>query len=329
MNTQGVTQRQQSELTTDDVRTAYRLFLGREAESDAVVEAWRACCPSYDRLRQAFLGSPEFQNKNPAPSGRRLLPLNSAALDVEWQADETVLAVLLAHVKVAWTRLGQERPHWSVLSSDYFSPENIGRTEGAFFASGARSRDALLGCLARHKLPVARLQNVFEFGCGLARVTPYLAQSFSRVTACDVSPTHLQIARAVVQRSGLNNISLRLADHPHFAMTEPFDLWCSQLVLQHNPPPVIALILQRCFSLLAPGGVAIFQVPTYAAGYRFNIADYLERLPSYTGIEVHLLPQEVIFRIAHERRCIPLEVWQDELVGPGWTSQTFSFQKLD
>ena len=41
--------------------------------------------------------------------------------------------------QTVWTRLGNERPHWSVLSADQFSPEQISGTAQDFFASGGRS----------------------------------------------------------------------------------------------------------------------------------------------------------------------------------------------
>ena len=112
-------------------------------------------------------------------------------------------------------------------------------------------------------------------------------------------------------------------------MTGPFDLWFSWIVLQHNPPPIIALILRRCFSLLAPGGVAVFQVPTYATGYRFRIAEYLGRIGDDGGIEMHVLPQHVVLGLAAAAGCQPLEIWQDGAAGSpsAWTSNTFVFRK--
>jgi SAM-dependent methyltransferase len=183
--------------------------------------------------------------------------------------------------------------------------------------------------LLRNRIPLDRLRHAFEFGCGVARVTPYLAKVFSKVTACDVSTAHLQIARQVVARSGARNIELTLAGSEEFGMTSPFDLWFSRIVLQHNPPPIIALILRRALSLLAPGGVAVFQVPTYCRGYRFNTADYLAALTGSGNIEMHVLPQAAVFRIALETGCVPLEVREDEATGLGsaWISNTFVVTK--
>ena len=39
-----------------------------------------------------------------------------------------------------------------------------------------------------------------------------------------------------------------------------FDLFFSMIVLQHNPPPLIALMLEKIAARLRPGGVAVFAV---------------------------------------------------------------------
>jgi trans-aconitate methyltransferase len=111
-------------------------------------------------------------------------------------------------------------------------------------------------------------------------------------------------------------------------MTEPFDLWFSRIVLQHNSPPVMALILRRALSLLAPGGVAVFQVPTYAKNYSFRLDGYLNRIAGEGEIEMHVLPQPVVFAIAASAGCTPMEVLEDGSVGiAGWQSSTFVFHK--
>jgi len=92
--------------------------------------------------------------------------------------------------------------------------------------------------------------------------------------------------------------------------------------------------LRRAFALLRPGGLAVFQVPTYARGYAFRLAPYLAGLggggPDRAGeIEMHVLPQPVVFLLAREAGCDPLEVLEDLSAGPSmnWNSTTFVFRK--
>ncbi len=313
-------------LTADEVRIAYQLLLGREPESEAVVTAWRGV-RSYSDLRDAFMASAEFRARVGAtpPAPIRLVPPDAPPLDVEWQTDPANAHALLMHIKAVWTRLGAERPHWSVLSADRFVPENIEQSRAEFYNSGAADVAMLEACLRRCGLEPGQFRHVFEFGCGIGRVTPFLARSFAQVTAGDVSASHLEMARETVVAAGATNVAFSLAEGAEFAMRGPFDLWFSRIVLQHNPPPVIAQILRRAFSLLSPGGAAVFQVPTYATGYRFALGPYLGGMRADGGIEMHVLPQPVVLAIAQACGCDVLEIWQDQSAGhvSDWVSNTF------
>jgi SAM-dependent methyltransferase len=316
-------------VTRESIHWAYRLLLGREAENESVV-ADALGYGSLAQLRQAFLDSPEFRGmlESPQPQASRV-PVDCPPQVIEWSTDGSTLSRLLDHVRKTWTKLGQEKPHWSVLSSDDFLPENIAATERAFFESGRSDLRSLLAVLARHGLSPDSFPRLFEFGCGLGRVTPFFAERFLEVTACDVSPSHMAVAQAVVRKAGRKNVSFELVNDVDFGMTRPFDLWFSRIVLQHNSPPIIAMILRQALALLAPGGLAVFQVPTYALGYSFSLSEYLANVGKDRGIEMHVLPQEVVFRLAREAGSFPLEVLDDGHAGPphAWQSNTFVFQK--
>jgi SAM-dependent methyltransferase len=320
------------ELTGDLVVLGYRLFLGREPESNAVIQQ----ALSYGTLsafRDALLNSEEFRGslqREPLVVDGQPVPLALAMppIDVEWDGGTADTDALLAHVQATWMRLGIERPHWSVLSSEQFMPEQIAAHEAAFFASGAADAEELVATIRRNRIDTQCLRRLLEFGCGVGRVTPHLAKAFPRVTACDVSANHLEIAKRIVAESEVNNVDFDLVDSTEFGMFGTFDVWLSRIVLQHNPPPIIAQILRRALGLLAPGGVAMFQVPTYVMGYHFQTAEYVRALPARGEIEMHVLPQPAVFQIAREAGCRPLEVREDASVGvKGWVSNTFVFTK--
>jgi len=321
-------------IAADDIALLYRLFLDRSAATEEV-DRWRQIA-SIEALRERFLDSAEFHGimrrrgvtlaKAPAPPR---LTVDLPPPQLEWQADPATQARLLDHVMRTWTALGHDKPHWSVLSAEKFMPEQIEENRRAFYASGADDAARILLMLERHGRTPAMHPRVVEYGCGVGRVTPYLAKHFATVTAIDISDSHLAMAQEAAREAGAANAGFRLARAPEFGMTEPFDLWFSYIVLQHNPPPVIALVLRRALAMLAPGGIAMFQVPTYAIGYRFNLATYLAA-PTNTGtIEVHCLPQPVVFQIAAEAGCVPLEVREDTAMGPPshWLSNIFVFAK--
>jgi SAM-dependent methyltransferase len=169
---------------------------------------------------------------------------------------------------------------------------------------------------------------VFEFGCGLGRVTSHLCREFEWVIACDVSAPHLAIAQRVLSERGISNASLVQAGTEGFGMSQSFDLWFSRLVLQHNPPPLIAAILEQALSMLRLKGVAVFQVPVYRADYRFKVDEYLKENYRHEPFEMHALPQPAILEIGYRANCRLLEIREDDSTGPPWISQFFAFEKM-
>ena len=298
-------------------------LLGRRDDAQAAYLDALALDPTLEGARRELAGSGGHTLDAPA------MPGEARPLDVEWQIAPALAPELLAHVARTWTRLGKERPHWSVYAADRFLPQNMPAELDAFYRSGACDAKTLLATLARIGRAPQEFATVFEFGCGLGRVTLHLCRHFRQVVACDISPVHLAAAGNVLREHGVGNVELRQATIADFAMPDGFDLWFSSLVLQHNPPPLIAMILERAFQMLHPGGVAIFQVPTYAPGYRFDLDEYHRRLGiGASEFEMHLLPQRAVFEIAHIAGCTPLEVREDAATGPAWSSQVFAFEKL-
>jgi SAM-dependent methyltransferase len=322
-------------VTREEVTLAYKWMLGR-IPFPKEIELWLDV-PSVTELRRHFLESDEFSQSvrnqlelaiagSPRP---HTLPQNLAASRIDWQTDAHTSARLLDHVAQTWNKLGNERPHWSVLSSDSFLPDRITTTAGDFYASGATDAQRIVSALARHGIQPEAICRVVEYGCGVGRVTPHLAKLFHSVTACDISESHLTLARELIQTNGFINVTFLLARPPDFGMAEPFDFWFSHIVLQHNSPPLIAMILRQAFARLASGGIAMFQLPTYAIGYQFNTNQYLAAPTEPGTIEVHCLPQAVVFQLADEAGCVPLEIREDGAMGPpsAWLSNTFIFRK--
>ena len=103
------------------------------------------------------------------------------------------------------------------------------------------------------------------------------------------------------------------------------------IVLQHNPPPIIRLIVGEFLRALKPGGVAFFQVPTYRAGYRFSLEAYLRNEAArHEMMEMHVLPQRVIFDVARQEGGQVLEVIEDGMTGmrSKEVSNTFLIRKV-
>ena len=258
------------------VRRAYRLFLDREPENDAVVAEKIATCPDLPTLRRKFLTAREFTRNNRDLVASSLdgqePPMRSEPLD-----DPRELATILDHIARVWKFLGETAPHWSVITEDRYDSNRISETKDDFFASGQLPARILTKTLERNGLAPSAFRTCLEYGCGLGRITRWLANSFEHVYGYDISAALLAGADEHLARAGVNNATLRrIGRVEDIHDLERVDLVYSIIVLQHNPPPVIRLIVRAFLRALNPGGVAYFQVPTYREGYVFSPARYLE-----------------------------------------------------
>jgi SAM-dependent methyltransferase len=254
------------------------------------------------------------------------LPANEFQLDLSAEERRR----LWQHVGGVWSRLGSSDPYWSVLASDEhaiskMSPDRI----NDFYESGRHCFDRLMGYLARHGLELAHDASIIDYGCGLGRATLWLARHCRRVIAVDVSEPHIALAEENLSSRGVTNVDFHLVrGAADLDILNGFDLFHSVIVLQHNPPPLIVEILRRVFSGMNPGGHAFFQVPTYWIGYRWDLDGYLAETAPRQEMEMHVLPQTVVFELAAQAGCVPLEVEPDSCTGlPNGISNTFLFAK--
>lgn len=313
-------------LSAQDVEMAYRLLLGREPESSAVVEDHRRV-ESLDALRDRFLQSPEFRSRTLRPIQTEIDYCPALAIDTD--LEPPVLRQMFERVERCWHELGNTEPFWSVISADKFRSKTFNSHEVEFYNSGKGEAERLLGWLVRNRIDPASIRTCCEYGCGVGRATGGLSSHFDRVFAYDISEPHLALARQHLLKGGRSNVTLRRIDSiASLSDLERVDVVFSIIVLQHNPPPVIAHILRMLLRSLNAGGVAFFQVPTYALGYEFDARKYLQSKAPASNSEMHLLPQSTIFRIALEEGCAVLEVQPDLYVRTQrWVSNTFLVQR--
>lgn len=315
-------------LDQDAVQWAYRFFLDRVPENESVVQDKLQRLFNTYQLRKEFLSSIEYilRNQNPpylSMSG------NEPDLEIDSKAD---LPALFFHIQGVWESLGQTEPHWSVLMHKKFSAAHIEQHRESFYHSGKANVATLFKTLARNGIAYQHLKTCLEYGCGVGRVTAHLAEKFESVWAYDISRSHLKLAQQYLAEPSLNHVSLIHLQTP--ADLEQFprvDLVYSIIVLQHNPPPLIALLIRKFIQALLPGGVAFFQVLTYRRGYSFDLDNYLKESMRQSQIEMHVLPQKDIFEIIDQEGARLIEVLEDSWAGlkAGQRSNTFLVQKKE
>jgi len=299
---------------TEDVRAAYRLILGRDPENEEILSHHAAQAGSLEDLRQIFLLCSEFQSRLPTASPFR--SLTWPPIDVEINASSAQLAAMMRHIEATWAGIGLLEPHWSVCTAEVFRASNIAQTENSFYESGQDGPERLQRTALRCGIDLSKFTRCFELGCGVGRMTIWLARLFEQVTAADISSPHLALARQALDRLHGTKVELvHLNSFDALGGLANFDVFTSFIVLQHNPPPLIAYLLRTLLNKLRPGGIAYFQVPTYSPNYRFRIDEYLSSASPTGGMEMHLIPQHSLFTILGETRCRVLEVREDSWTG--------------
>lgn len=279
-----------------------------------------------DRLRRNAAGGIAWLRwawANRAPSARlhqnhafQQRHMLSPPIRVDLDAPADAMARLTARIEATWTAFGATEPHWSVLTNPQFRKERLAESLGLFYASGDHAVGRVRAAFARAGADLASAPHVLDYGCGVGRVAAAFARAGHRVTGVDISASHLEIAREHCTRHGLDAIELRrIGRLAEIDALPEIDLFFSVIVLQHNPPPLIADILRRALARVRPGGFAWFQVPTYKAGYAYDVA---ADLAAPEGLmELHILPQAALFRILDGAGFVPLELRPNNAVaGP-------------
>jgi len=262
------------------IEYAYRLFLDRDPENEAAIRHHQTV-KSYKELRDTFLNSDEFYFNHCKHFAYRLFheSLYAPKLSIDIDVEQDKLDQMIACLKNVWTRYGQEEPYWSVLTAEDFTIENISKeskNRERFYESGKIEVQGLESILLRNDIDPDTLTTCLEYGCGVGRVTRWLASRFEHVYAFDISKTHLGVAKKHLIEKGVKNVDfIHIQSLEGIETPRKIDIIYSILVLQHNPPPIIAYVLEKLLNLLNTGGIAVIQIPTYVKDYRFPFEEYM------------------------------------------------------
>lgn len=165
-------------------------------------------------------------------------------------------------MKRDWDDRARRDPKW------FIHPLRFQQTDDEFDNSGARAVAQFvvddLDLLARGRDPFSL--RVLELGCGIGRMTRFLAGAFAEVYATDVSAEMILLARSRLQ--DLSNVNLLETSGYDFAElpSEYFDLVFSAFVFQHVPSTeIICSNLRDAYRVLKTGGCFKFQTNSITA----------------------------------------------------------------
>jgi SAM-dependent methyltransferase len=159
-----------------------------------------------------------------------------------------------------WLHWGRHDPMYGVLTlpdrqrggSQPWQLAQVREQGAAYFGP---VMDALIGfgVLSEHAV---------EIGCGCGRITAQLVEHFGHVTALDVSPDQLALAR-IMLGDAADRASLHVVTEPHIPLDDgTADLVYSVEVLQHlDSFGDIVAYLREAHRALRPGGVLAVHVP--------------------------------------------------------------------
>ena len=303
----------------EDVTHAYKLFLGREPENAEVVAGFCQSCQTLEQLSRTVMSSPEFMRRmgsslKKPDFNRHRHPFNLPYLPVDTIAAPEVLDQMFERISNQWEHMGATEPYWSIVTQPQNLLSEFDQHSQQFYASGNSACQTFLATLRRSGINPAQLESCLEVGCGVGRVTSYLAVAFSKVIAADISGNHLELAKIHLAEKGVQNVELQYWQNVNQMRQLPqVDAIMSVITLQHNPPPIIAWMLSTLLLHLRSGGVAYLQIPTYKNGYLFEVERYLASDPPDT-LEMHYLPQPDLFRLIADANCVCLEVREDGMV---------------
>ena len=203
--------------------------------------------------RRSARGSPVFRTAPGPPAGH--------PHDVISVSDPRFPDSGLERQRTVWSTLGSDDPLWAILSDP---SKRGGRWDAdAFFAAGEAEVAAVDAICASLGVPGERRVAV-DFGCGVGRLSRALASRYAQVIGVDISPSMLEQARAL--HAGMSNVRFveNAENRLGFIADASVDFVYSVITLQHNPAPLQFAYIAEFLRVLAPGGVAVFQI---AAGY--------------------------------------------------------------
>lgn len=158
-------------------------------------------------------------------------------------------------MKRDWDERARADAKWFINSRRLLQPEE------EFDADGKRDVDALilkdLDLLTQGSDP--KQMKMLELGCGIGRMTKYLASVFGEVHATDVSGEMIRTARERLK--GLKSVHLYETSGYDLSELEDnyFDFAFSAFVFRHVPTPeIIEENLREAYRVLKPGGVMRF-----------------------------------------------------------------------
>jgi SAM-dependent methyltransferase len=164
-----------------------------------------------------------------------------------------------------WNEIAQLDPYWAVLvePSKKHGRWNNEAARAEFFRTGEVEVEEVLTAV-RRLCSDLRQGRALDFGCGVGRLTRALATHFAACDGVDISEQMVLEARRANQDRANCRFHVNTSEHLGLFADDTFDFIYSAIVLQHVPDArVIDSYLAEFVRVLRPGGMLVFQLPSY------------------------------------------------------------------
>lgn len=163
----------------------------------------------------------------------------------------------LATIQAGWNHAAIDDAFFNIVTHQ--GRENGGWTPEEFFAHGQVEIDAMLAHLGA--LRGERKRAALDFGCGVGRLTQALVPEYALAWGCDISEEMIRLANEHNRHGKRCRYVQSGASLLDSFKPGTFDLIYSRITLQHMPPELQRGYVEEFIQLLAPKGLAVFQVP--------------------------------------------------------------------
>lgn len=248
-----------------------------------------------------------------------------------------------------WDVFGKTDPLWAILTCP---DKKKGKwDEAEFLKTGIETVRLVMEDVISLDVKFAR-SSALDFGCGAGRLTQALAEYFENCSGVDIAPSMIEIAKKYNRHGDRCRYYLNETDDLRIFKDNSFDFILSFIVLQHMRPEYSKNYIKEFVRILAPGGLAVFQVPSELkddkkdetkkglknlAGHLMkkvaaNLAALRDAQSKREGefvpkMEMYGVPKREVLELLKLNRAKIIEVKENGWSGDDWHSYTYYFSK--
>jgi SAM-dependent methyltransferase len=202
----------------------------------------------------------------------------------------------LKDVQANWDQFGKIDPLWAIIAD---STKRGGKWNmDEFFATGRIEIAEVMAYVQALPISLLKKGRALDFGCGVGRLTQALCDHFAECHGVDIAPSMIELAEKYNRFGTKCHYHLNSVPNLSLFTDDSFDLIYSNLVLQHMHPKYSTAYIKEFVRVLAPGGLAVFQLPGEIAtpkatglperGFKaqITIGDFLMTLPAQAEITI-------------------------------------------